>query len=261
MNTVTFPIINLKLKINPVAFELLGLEIYWYAIIIVFAIVIALIILKKRSGLYNIKFSDIIDLMVYIIPVSIISARIYYIIFNLDYYLKWPEEIINLRTGGLAIYGGIIGGIITCVMFCRKRKIKVFDMLDFIAPVLALGQAIGRWGNFANIEAYGTKTSLPWRMGIYELGEYVEVHPTFLYESLATFLLFIVLSKIQKKRRFTGQITYIYFIGYGIARMLIEGLRTDSLMIGSIRISQLVSLALIIIGVCLYKKNSVKMKK
>lgn len=256
MNTVSFPLLNIILNINPVAFELFGVSIHWYAIFIVSAMILAFIIFKKIDGLYNIKFDDIIDLAVYLIPISIISARLYYIIFNLEYYIKSPEQILNIRTGGLAIYGGIIGGLITCIVFCKKRKIKLLDLLDFIAPALALGQAIGRWGNFVNIEAYGAETTLPWRMGIYELGEYIEVHPTFLYESIATFILFIVLMSIKDKRKFSGQLTYIYFIGYGFARMIIEGLRTDSLMIGSIRVSQILSLILAIIGVCLYIRNN-----
>lgn len=118
------------------------------------------------------------------------------------------------------------------------------------------GQAIGRWGNFINVEAYGIETSLPWRMGIYELGKYIEVHPTFLYESIATFILFIILIKIKENRKFRGQITYLYLIGYGFARMLIEGLRIDSLMLGSIRISQALSLVIVVIATSLYKKNN-----
>ena len=150
----------------------------------------------------------------------------------------------------------MIGGIITCILFCRKRKIELLDLLDFIAPVLALGQSIGRWGNFVNVEAYGTETTLPWRMGIYELGKYKEVHPTFLYESIATFIIFIILIKIKDKRKFKGQITYMYFIGYGFARMIIEGLRTDSLMINQIRVSQLLSAIILITATILYiKKN------
>ena len=260
MNTITFPLLNLSLNIDPVAFELFGIEIHWYAVLIVSGMILAFLIFKIRDGLYNIKFDDILDLAVYIIPIAIISARLYFIIFNLDYYIKTPSQILNIRTGGLAIYGGIIGGIITCIIFCKKRNIKLLDLLDYMAPGLALGQAIGRWGNFVNIEAYGAETTLPWRMGIYELGEYVEVHPTFLYESIVTFILFIVLMSIKNKRKFSGQLTYIYFIGYGFARMIIEGLRTDSLMLGDIRVSQLVSLVLVIVGVCLYIRRKIKVK-
>ena len=138
MNVVTFPLLNITLNINPIAFELLGVTIYWYAIFIVSAMILAFIIFKKRDGLYNIKFDDMLDLSIYMLPISIISARLYYIIFNLEYYIKSPEQIFNIRTGGLAIYGGIIGGLITCIIFCKKRKIKLLNLLDFIAPALAL---------------------------------------------------------------------------------------------------------------------------
>ena len=257
MSIIKFPMINLTLTINNIAIEIGGVAIYWYAIFITFALIIGMILLKKRDKLYNIKLENIIDLAILAIPISIISARLYYILFyDIEYYLNNPLEILNIRNGGLAIYGGMIGGIITCILFCRKRKIELLDLLDFIAPVLALGQSIGRWGNFVNVEAYGTETTLPWRMGIYELGEYKEVHPTFLYESIATFILFIILMKIKDKRKFKGQITYMYFIGYGFARMIIEGLRTDSLMMGSIRISQLLSAIILITATILYiKKN------
>lgn len=261
MNKIAFPLLNLNLKINPVAFELFGIEIHWYAVLIVSGMILALLIFKLRDGLYEIKFSDIIDLAVYVIPISIISARLYYVLFDLQDYINNPVEILNIRSGGLAIYGGIIGGIITCIVFCKKRNIKLLNLLDFVAPGLALGQAIGRWGNFVNIEAYGTETTLPWRMGIYELGEYIEVHPTFLYESIATFILFTVLMAIQKKRKFAGQITYIYFIWYGFARMIIEGFRTDSLILGSIRVSQILSLVVLVTGVGLYITNNKKIER
>ena len=259
MNIIKFPMLNLTMNINNIAFSIGGVSIYWYAIFITLAIAIAMLIFKKRDGLYGIKYADIIDLAILIIPISIISARLYYIIFyNAKYYLENPIQILNIRTGGLAIYGGIIGGIITCIVFCKKRKIELLNLLDFMAPALALGQAIGRWGNFVNVEAYGTETTLPWRMGIYELGEYIEVHPTFLYESIATFILFIILIRIKDKRKFKGQLTYMYFIGYGFVRMIIEGLRTDSLMLGPIRVSQALSAVLLIIAIALYKNKNKK---
>lgn len=146
MNTVTFPILNLKIEIEPVAFSLFGIDIHWYAILIVSAILIAFIIFKIRDGLYNIKYSDIIDLSIYVIPISIISARLYYVLFNLNYYIKDPSIIFNLRSGGLAIYGGIIGGLITCIIFCKKRKIKLLNLLDYIAPGLALRSSNWKMG-------------------------------------------------------------------------------------------------------------------
>ena len=139
MNIVKFPMLNLTLNINNVAFSIGGVAIYWYAIFITSAIAIGMIILKKRDGLYDIKFSDIVDLAIFAIPIAIISARLYYILFyDIGYYLKNPVEIFNIRTGGLAIYGGIIGGVITCIVFCKKRKIELLNLLDLVAPVLAL---------------------------------------------------------------------------------------------------------------------------
>lgn len=251
MSTVTFPMLNLNLKISDVAFSLFGIDIYWYAIMIVTGIVMGILTLKIREKYFKIKFSEIIDLCIIVMPIAIISARIYYILFRLDYYIESPIEMLDLRSGGLAIYGGIIGGIITCYLFCKKKNINFIELLDYAAPSLAIGQAIGRWGNFFNIEAYGTQTNLPWRMGIYELGEYIEVHPTFLYESIGTFLLFIILMNI-KNRKFSGQVACTYLIGYGFIRMIIEGLRIDSLMLGNVRISQALSLLILILGFIIY---------
>lgn len=248
MNIVEFPGLNLTLNIKRVAFKIFNIEIYWYAIIMVTAMIIAILMFKKRDGLYNIKFSDILDLLIYLIPISLISARLYYVLFNLNYYMAEPTQILNTRNGGMAIYGGVIGGLITCFVFCKKRKINLLDLIDYIVPGLVLGQAIGRWGNFVNIEAYGTKTNLPWRMGIYELGKYIEVHPTFLYESLACLAIFIILILLKNKRKFKGEISLIYLILYSFERTLVEGLRTDSLMLGNIRISQ--ALSVIIFVVC-----------
>jgi len=138
MNQITFPLLNLKLNISPIAFTIFGIDIYWYAIIMVSAFIIGMIIFKIRDGKYNIKYSDILDLAIYLIPISIISARLYYVLFNLKYYLSNPLQILNFRTGGLAIYGGIIGGAITCFIFCKKRKINLLDLLDYIVPALAL---------------------------------------------------------------------------------------------------------------------------
>lgn len=260
MNKVTFPSINLELEISRVAFTVFGIKIYWYAIIMISAIILGILLLRKRDGLYNIKFSDIIDLLIFLIPISIISARIYYVLFNLEHYLANPSQIFNIRNGGLAIYGGIIGGAITCIVFCKKRKIDLINLLDIIAPALILGQAIGRWGNFVNIEAYGTETTLPWRMGIIEAGKYLEVHPTFLYESIANFIIFCIIVRIKENRKFKGQVACTYFILYSAIRFFIEGLRTDSLMFGSIRISQALSLVIFVIVTIIYTKLIIKSK-
>ncbi len=138
MNTVTFPLFNLKLELSRIAFSIGNIDIYWYAILMMFAFAIALAVFKIKDGTFNIRFSDILDLSIYVIPISIISARIYYILFNLKYYINYPMQILNLKAGGLAIYGGIIGGGITCYIFCKKRKINILDLFDYIIPCLAL---------------------------------------------------------------------------------------------------------------------------
>ena len=148
MHTITFPLFNLKLEISRIAFTIGGVSIYWYAIFIIFAFILALIIFKIRDGKFGIKFSDILDLSIYLIPITILSARLYYVIFNAKYYLSNPIQILNFRNGGLAIYGGIIGGAITCYIFCKKRKINLLDLLDFIAPCLALRTIHRKVGKF-----------------------------------------------------------------------------------------------------------------
>lgn len=160
MNSISFPLLNLNLNVDPVAFELFGTEIHWYAIFIVSAMLLALLIFKIRDGLYSIKFSDVIDLAVYMIPISIISARIYYVMFNLGYYIESPEQILNIRSGGLAIYGGIIGGLITCIIFCRKRNIKLLNLLDFIAPALALRTSNGKMGKLCKHRSLWGRNSI-----------------------------------------------------------------------------------------------------
>lgn len=143
MNTITFPGLNLNFDISRIAFSICNIDIYWYAILMTSAFIIALIIFKINDGKLNIKFSDILDLSIYIIPISILSARLYYVLFNISQYIENPLEILNFRNGGLAIYGGIIGGVITCYIFCKKRKINILDLLDYIAPCLAL--RTGNW--------------------------------------------------------------------------------------------------------------------
>ena len=148
MNVITFPLLNLRLKISRIAFSIGNIDIYWYAILIMLAFIISLIILKMKDGKFNVKFSDLLDLSIYLIPISIISARIYYILFNLEYYSNYPAQIFNLKAGGLAIYGGIIGGLITCYIFCKKRKINLLDLLDYIIPCLAFRTSNRKMGEF-----------------------------------------------------------------------------------------------------------------
>ena len=261
INEITFPALNLKLHISRIAFSLFGVNIYWYAILITFAIALAIFLMNKDDKKYNINFDDILLLIIITIPIAFIGARIYYVIFNSNYYFSNPAKILNIRDGGLAIYGGIIAGTITIIMYCKIKKINILDVLDYVVPYVAMGQAIGRWGNFINVEAYGTETSNLFRMGIIENNIYKEVHPTFLYESIVTFFLFIFLFQIKNKRKYSGQLTYIYLTIYSIARFFIEGLRTDSLMLGNIRISQLISLIIFIFSILMILINEYQKSK
>ena len=244
--------------ISRIAFTFAGIDIYWYAILIVSSIIIGIIWSIYNSGKYGIKYETIIDLCIFMIPIAILSARTYYVLFNFEYYKNNPIEILNFRNGGLAIYGGVIGAIITIIIFGKIKKINILNLTDYIAPIVPLGQAIGRWGNYINIEAYVVETTLQIKMEIIENGITKYVHPTFLYESIGDFVLFLLLLKISKKTKFSGQITFLYFIGYSFLRFFIEGLRTDSLMLGNIRASQLLSLIIFIDFSILYiikKKN------
>jgi phosphatidylglycerol:prolipoprotein diacylglycerol transferase len=238
---------------NPIAFKLFGIEVRWYGVLIAAAVVIGTILALREAKKRNVDEDTIIDLLLFAIPASIIGARLYYVAFSWGNYKNNPMEILNLRGGGLAIHGVIIAGVIVALIFCKKRKISFWTIGDIVAPSLILGQAIGRWGNFANQEAHGGPTNLPW--GIIVDG--VKVHPTFLYESLWNFGLFIfLLYYSRKKSKADGEVFLLYIVLYSVARFFIEGMRTDSLMLGPIRVAQLISLSTIIIGsVILYKRK------
>lgn len=261
MENITFPGLNISFEINKVAFKIGETPIYWYGIIITIAFIIALVLIQKDKNKYGVRAENLIELTILIIPISIISARIYYVLFSLENYKDNILEIFNFRNGGLAIYGGIIGAVITIALYCKVKKIHILDVLERFAPYLPLGQAIGRWGNFFNSEAHGTSTNNIFRMGITENGQYMEVHPTFLYESVCNFIIFIILYSLSKNRKFKGQITYLYIILYSIARAIIEGLRTDSLMLGTLRISQILSILLLIVFGTIYIYNYKKFKQ
>ena len=249
MRPILFPGLGLSFNINNVAFNILGKDIYWYGIIITFGLVLGIILAKKDEKKYGISWDDITSYIIYAIIFGFICARIYYVIFKWDYYSHHLDEIIKIWHGGIAIYGGIIGALITGIIFCKKKNINFLNLCDFGAPYLALAQSIGRWGNFVNREAYGGATNSFLRMGIFDsqINEYIYVHPTFLYESIANLLVFIILLCVKKNQKFDGQIFYLYMILYGIARACIEGLRTDSLYLGPLRISQI--LAIVFVGI------------
>ena len=232
-----------------VCFTIFGIDIMWYGVLIGIGFILATVISYKRAPRLGIKPDHFIDLMICLIPAAIIGARAYYVIFNWDMYAGNWASIFNTRNGGLAIHGGIILGVIAAYIVSKVDKEDFFSMLDLCAPVLALGQAIGRWGNFFNEEAHGVETDLPWAQIIDGKG----YHPTFLYESIWCFLLFLCLIWFSNhKRTFRGQIICLYFMLYSFERFFVESLRTDSLMIGSLRQAQVISVVLFITAFVLY---------
>lgn len=247
--------------LNPVAVEIGPFSIRWYGIIIVLGIIIAYLIAVregKRRGLADDLFAD---LLLWGIPVSIVSARLYYVIFQWDYYSIHPEKIIAIWEGGIAIHGALIGAVITAVVFCRKRNVSFWKVADIAAPGIIIAQAIGRWGNFMNQEAHGGEVTRGFLEGLflpdfiinqmYINGAYY--HPTFLYESLWNVLGFILLLLLRRLPVKRGEIFLSYVIWYSIGRFFIEGLRTDSLYLfgTGIRTAQLVSVLAAVVAVIL----------
>lgn len=251
--TVSFPGLGLEFHFNNVAFHIASKPIYWYGILIMLGVILAVVYASARSRQFGIRQDDLYDAVLFAVPLGIVCARIYYVIFEWEQYKDNLSEIFATRHGGLAIYGGIIGGIIVIVVLCKVKKIYVMDMLDLFASAVPIGQILGRWGNFFNCEAYGSSTTLPWRMVIGKTLEEAGAtgnHPTFFYESAWNLIGFIILYFSSKKRKYHGEILLLYLGWYGLGRFFIEGLRTDSLYLWGtgIRVSQVVALICIIIG-------------
>ena len=241
---------------DPIAFSIGNIDIRWYGILIASAMLIGLLIACRRAPSQGISDDDVLDTVIWMLPMAVIGSRAYYVLFNLSMYHSLADAL-NIRNGGLAIHGGLIFAIVTVALVCRHKKIGFLNMADLLIPVTALGQAIGRWGNFFNGEAHGGPTDLPW--GIIVDG--VKVHPTFLYESIWCLMLFIFLSWFAKnKRTFNGQILTLYGILYSIERFFVEALRTDSLMIGPFKQAQVLSLTVIVACTLLYFFFSKKYK-
>ena len=288
MYYLSFPGLGIDpFHIDKTAFSVFGRDVAWYGILITFGMVLAVLWAIHLAKFEGISFDDITDFAFIVIVCGVIGARLYYVIFSWEDYgwvtaavsdgtllstilaffkNLWATfvNIIAIWNGGLAIYGGVIGGLITAVVYSKIKKGKVpfIKLFDILVPCVLIGQVIGRWGNFINIEAYGGETTLPWRMGIHYafseasaaagLWDFEKfVHPTFLYESLWNLIGLCIIIAIYKKKKFDGQIFCSYLIWYGFGRMLIEGLRTDSLMIGALRVSQCVGAVSVILGVTL----------
>ncbi len=247
---IGFPGLGLEFNINPLVFPDSEIKIYWYGVIIAFAIVVAVIYSSRESKRVGLPADTVSDVVLWGVPIGIICARLYYVLFSWHEFSANPISALYIWEGGLAIYGGVIGGFLTGLIYCRIKKISFFELADIAAVAFLFAQAIGRWGNFINVEAYGCVTDLPWRMEIIPSeaefgGKLTAVHPTFLYESLWNLTGGVLLLCLRKKKPFTGFIFWSYLMWYGIGRAMIEGLRTDSLMLGNVRISQLLA------GVCI----------
>lgn len=234
--------------INPIAFRVFGFDIRWYGILIAIGISLATYLTMKQTKNSNIDQDSVLDIILVSVVMGVVGARIYYVLFSWDLYKDNILEILDFRSGGLAIHGGLIFGITTAYFMSRIKKLKFIELIDIAIPNVALAQSIGRWGNYFNMEAHGGITNLPW--GIEIDGE--KVHPTFLYESIWCLLLFFILRYMYKKREFNGQIFLMYAMLYSLERFFVEGLRTDSLMFLGMRQAQIFSISTIILCGIIY---------
>ena len=240
-----------------VAFSIFGIDVMWYGILMALGMIIGTLLAIKEGKRVGIKEDDILDLAIVAIPSGLIGARLYYVMFNWDYYSQNISQILNFRGGGMAIHGALIGGILAGYLFSRYKKMSFFKLADTVIIGVPLAQAIGRWGNFINQEAHGGPTNLPW--GIMVNGE--KVHPTFLYESIWNIGIFIFLWIFRKKKQYEGEVIVLYTILYSLGRFFIEGLRPDSLIIGPFRMAQVISLVGVIGGIIVHIYLSKKSKQ
>ena len=247
------------MAIDPIAFELGPISVAWYGLIIVTGMILAIYLISREAEKRGISEDSIVDIAFWTIPIGIIGARIYYVLFELEHYLNDPIRMLFIWEGGLAIYGGVIAGFLTIYYLAKKKDIPLLLLTDIIAPYLMLAQAIGRWGNFINQEAHGGEVS---RQFLESLllpefiieGMYINeayYHPTFLYESVWNIIGLVLLLVLRNRKHLLlrGESTAGYLIWYGIGRFLIEGMRTDSLYMGPFRVSQIVSIVIILLGI------------
>lgn len=254
---------------NPVFLDLGVIQVYWYSVFILLGFLVGGTLALWEAKKWEISEDFMVNLFFYIIIFAFLGARIYYILFNLEYYMNDPISMIKVWEGGLAIHGGIIACIIFIIFYTKKYKVDTLRILDILAVSLIIGQAIGRWGNFLNGEAYGPATTLSFLKGLH-LPQFIidgmfingtYYQPTFLYESIGCLIGFVVLL-IFRRRKHTkiGHVTALYLIWYGVLRFFIESLRQDSLMLGDFKMAQIVSIVLILSGVIMFirlRKGSV----
>jgi phosphatidylglycerol:prolipoprotein diacylglycerol transferase len=247
---------------NPVAFTIAGIGIRWYALFILTGIIVAIAVIRGIAHRRGMDPEFILDVAPWVVFGAIVGARLYYIALKFNFYLHHPGEAVNIRLGGLTIHGALAAGVLLFYLFCRRRGYRFLAWADVVIAAVPIGQAIGRWGNWANQEAYGTPTSLPWAVTIdpenrrpgYE--QYATFHPTFLYEgildlAIAALLIWLVLRMPRDRRLREGDALWLYLILYGIARLVVESVRTDSLYIGPLKAAYWLSGLLIVLGAAL----------
>jgi len=281
VQTVTFPGLGWEFDLNRVAFSLFGLDFYWYGLLIAVGFLCAMTYATKKAPVVGLNADRMIDVVFGATIIGVIGARLYYVVFRWDLYKDDLWSILDTRNGGLAIYGGIIFGFLSGWLLGKWKKVRFLPLADVAAGGFLIAQSIGRWGNFMNVEAFGANTTLPWGMSGPTIVNYltqheaelealgvaidpnVPVHPTFFYESMWCLLGFILMQFIIKNRKFDGQCLLFYIGWYGLGRFFIEGLRTDSLMIGNtgIRVSQMVALIAVVAAVSLWLLAQKKLKQ
>ena len=250
-STISFPGLGLSMN-PPQGFSVGPLYLNIYGILIAAGLMLAVVYACRRCTQFGLKEDDILDGVLWVTPLAIVCARLYYVAFEWSQYASNPKSILYIWEGGLAIYGGVIGAVVGVIILCKVKKIKLPALLDLVALGFLIGQALGRWGNFFNREAYGSETGSFLRMGL-ELtatGYVKYVHPTFLYESLWNVLGFLLLHRFSKKRQYDGQIALSYVAWYGLGRAFIEGLRSDSLYWGPFRVSQVLAAVSCVAAIC-----------
>lgn len=280
-NTVSFPGLGMDFEVNRVAFSIGDLPVYWYGILIALGFILAILYVSRRAKEFGVDADRMLDVILGGAIGGIVGARAYYVILQWDYYGQNLSQIFNTRSGGMAIYGGLIGGVLIGLLMCKIRRVKFMPALDLVVGGFLIGQGIGRWGNFVNIEAFGANTSLPWGMSSSVITDYLTqheaeleaigmdidpnmpVHPTFLYESLWCLLGFAFIAWYTRRRKFDGELTLLYMMWYGAGRAVIEGLRTDSLMIPGtlLRASQVLAAAMVVVAAIIWIVKTSKVKK
>lgn len=254
---------------NPIIFSFAGFDLKWYSLAMLLAVIIGIALVQKEARRFNIKNDFVFNMLFWAIIFGLIGARIYFVIFNWEYFNSNLTEIFKTWEGGLAIHGAIIGGLLTIYVYCKKYKARMMRYIDFIAVPLLLSQAIGRWGNFFNSEAHGVATTAAHLKKLLIPDFIIEgmkidgvyYTPTFLFESLVCLLLFLLFLVIRRsKYTKVGTMTGLYLIGYGVIRFFIEMSRTDALLVGGFKIAQIVSIVMLVVGLVIITINSRKSK-